>query len=139
VGGIAMQSVEVQSEMETRVSEILFYVWDPIGVNGMTSCRDEYEHYVPIISAYLLNNFSEAGVDDLMMFIMDECIGVGLTNVPRRKYQHLQTIRMLMEWKKDLFSKYPDAKSAAPKFPKDESFLEQINWSIMIVKSSGIP
>lgn len=97
-----MQSVEVQSEMETRVSEILFYVWDPIGVNGMTSCRDEYEHYVPIISAYLLNNFSEAGVDDLMMFIMDECIGVGLTNVPRRKYQHLQTIRMLMEWKKKI-------------------------------------
>jgi hypothetical protein len=64
-----------------------------------------------------------------MMYIMEEAIGVGLTKQPRRKSQHLETMRMLMEWKQDLFAKYPDAKSAAPKFPKDGSFLDQIMWS----------
>lgn len=125
-----MQSDKVRSEMETRVSEILFYVWDPIGVNRMPACRNEYEQYVPIISAYLLHEFVTAGVDALMIFIMEEYIGVGLLKLPRRKSQHLETIRMLMEWKTDFFSKYPCAKSAAPKFPKDESFLNQLDWSL---------
>jgi hypothetical protein len=124
-----MQSDKVRSEMETRVSEILFYVWDPIGVNGMTACRDEYEHYVPIVSAYLLHRFEEIGLDALMMFIMEEYIGLRLSSTPRRKYQHQETMRMLMDWKADLFCKYPDARSAAPKFPKDESFQHQLDWS----------
>jgi hypothetical protein len=32
-----MQSDAIQSEMDARVSEILFYVWDPIGINGVPS------------------------------------------------------------------------------------------------------
>lgn len=124
-----MKSDSVRSAMEARVSEILFYVWDPIGVNRMTSCRGEYEQYVPIISAYLLDDFKEAGVDALMMFIMEEYIGVCLSKVPRRKFQHLEAIRMLKEWKKDFFSTHPDVISAAPNFPKYKSFLDQINWS----------
>ena len=124
-----MQSEVVRAEMESRVSEILFYVWDPIGVNGMPSCRDEYQSYVSIVSAYLLHNFAEAGLDALLMFIMEEYIGVNLVKTPRRKHQHLETLRMLMEWRQDSFQKYPDAKSFAPKFPKDASFLDQIAWS----------
>lgn len=124
-----MQADAIQSEMEARVSEILFYVWDPIGVNRMPSCRDEYEDYVAVVSAYLLHNFAEEGLDALMMFIMEEHIGVGLTKQPRRKAQHLETARMLMEWKKDFREKHPDFKLAAPQFPKDESFLEQLDWS----------
>ena len=124
-----MKSDTVRSEMEKRVSEILFYVWDPIGVNRMTSCRDEYESYVPVIAAYLLHDFAESALDALMMFIMEDYMGTRLTNPPRRKYQHLETLRMLMEWRAELFSSYPDAKSAAPKFPKDESFMTQLDWS----------
>jgi hypothetical protein len=123
-----MQADVIRSEMETRVSEILFYVWDPIGVNGIPACRDEYENYVPIVSAYLLHNFSEAGVDALLMYIMEEYIGVGLSKPPRRKHQQLETMRMLMEYRGD-FVKNLDAKSAAPQFSKNASFLEQINWS----------
>jgi len=124
-----MQSDAIRSAMEQRVSEILFYVWDPIGVNGMPSCRDEYENYVPIVSAYLLHDMSEVGVDALLMFIMEEYIGVGLTKLPRRKHQHLETMRMLMEWKQDFYLQQPDAKSAAPQFSEDSRFLEQIDWS----------
>lgn len=124
-----MQTDAARSEMEIRVSEVLFYVWDPIGVKGMPSCRDEYDDYVSIVSAYLLHGFTQLGVDALLMHIMEETIGGGLTKQPRRKSQHLETMRMLMEWKQDFFAKYPNAKSAAPKFPKDESFFVQMEWS----------
>jgi hypothetical protein len=124
-----MQLEVIRSDMETKVSEILFYVWDPIGVNGMPTCRDEYDSYVPIVSAYLLHNFDEVGVDALLMFIMEESIGVGLTKLPRRKSQHFDAMRMLMEWKQDFLLKHPDTKSSAPQFPKAASFLEQIDWS----------
>ena len=61
-----MQAELMRVEMEKRVSEILFYVWDPVGVQPMPSCRDEYEDYVPLVSAYLLHNFTETGVDFLL-------------------------------------------------------------------------
>jgi hypothetical protein len=125
-----MQSDAIRSAMEQRVSEILFYVWDPIGVNGMPSCRDEYESYVPIVSAYLLHDMAEVGIDALLMFIMEDYIGVGLTKSPRRKSAHLDTKRMLLEWKQDFLLLQPDAKTAAPQYPKDSSFLEQIDWSL---------
>ncbi len=124
-----MQPDTVRSEMETRVSEILFYVWDPIGVNGIPACREEYEDYVPIVSTYLLHGFDESGLDALMMFIMEEFIGMRLSSLKRLKYQHREAMRMLLEWKADFFSKYPDAKSVAPKFPKDERFIDQLDWS----------
>ena len=124
-----MKSDTVRSEMEKRVSEILFYVWDPIGVNRMTSCRDEYESYVPVIAAYLLHDFAESALDTLMMFIMEDYMGTRLTSQPRRKYQHIETMRMLMEWRNELLSKYSDLEFSAPNLPKKEPFLNQINWS----------
>jgi hypothetical protein len=35
------------------VKEILFREWDPIGVNSIESCRDEYDSYAPEICGML--------------------------------------------------------------------------------------
>ncbi len=35
-----------KNELRRRVDEVLFYVWDPIGVSGEPSARAEYENYV---------------------------------------------------------------------------------------------
>ena len=34
-------------ELSRRVDEVLFYVWDPIGVSPEPCARAEYESYVP--------------------------------------------------------------------------------------------
>jgi hypothetical protein len=34
-------------ELRRRVDEVLFYVWDPIGVSPEPCARAEYESYVP--------------------------------------------------------------------------------------------
>jgi hypothetical protein len=36
-------------ELERRVDEVLFYKWDPIGVNNFVSARAEYRTYVPAV------------------------------------------------------------------------------------------
>ena len=127
------QTEEMQSELERRVSEVLFYVWDPIGVNGMPACRSEYDDYVPIIAAYLMHNFDEAGLDALMLFVMETWIGVQLSKRAQRRAQHLSALRILREWKVDLSAKFPKAK--APDYPKNESFEVQLDWSRRIAKS----
>ena len=36
-------------ELRRRVDEVLFYVWDPIGVANEPYARAEYESYVPYV------------------------------------------------------------------------------------------
>ncbi len=35
------------NELEKRIDEVLYYVWDPIGVSGSPYARGEYCSYVP--------------------------------------------------------------------------------------------
>lgn len=130
---------EMQSELEQRVSEVLFYVWDPIGVNGMPACRLEYDDYVPIITAYLMHNFPEDGLDALMLFVMETWIGVQLSKRAQRRAQHLAALRILREWKEDLSAKF--LHTQAPDFPENESFAGQLEWSrrVAISRKSSPP
>jgi hypothetical protein len=34
-------------ELRRRVDEVLYYIWDPIGVSDQPYARGEYEGYVP--------------------------------------------------------------------------------------------
>ena len=34
-------------ELHRRTDEVLHYIWDPIGVSGVPTARDEYSGYVP--------------------------------------------------------------------------------------------
>lgn len=61
-------------ELERRVDEVLFYIWDPIGVNSYVSARAEYRSYIPQVLIEL-----EVGdihkLNDLLLKIE---IGMGL-------------------------------------------------------------
>jgi hypothetical protein len=45
-------------ELERRVSEVLFYVWDPIGVSDQPYARGEYDGYVPQVLKRVLQDES---------------------------------------------------------------------------------
>ncbi len=129
-----MVTESIWSKAQVTVSEILFYIWDPIGVNRNLSCRDEYDIYVPIITAYLINRYPQSSVDALLRFIMEECIGVRLAKPARRKAQHLQAMNMLMQWQSRFMSICSQVGSNSPKFPIDGSFMEQLEWSLSCSK-----
>ncbi len=57
-----------------RISEVLFFLWDPIGVKWASCVRDEYDSYVPEIVA-LLSAGAEAKeirqhLDDIVVYSM---------------------------------------------------------------------
>ena len=41
------------------VDEILWRVWDPIGINDETNCRDEYQRYVHVVADMLRRGAGE--------------------------------------------------------------------------------
>jgi len=42
-----------------RVDEVLFYMWDPLGMSYEPACRDEYSSYVEKICQMLIDGRSE--------------------------------------------------------------------------------
>ena len=42
-------------ELERRIDEVLFYVWDPIGVSDSAASRGEYSPYTMTILKYVLD------------------------------------------------------------------------------------
>jgi hypothetical protein len=122
-------SADLQTKLERCVSEILFYVWDPIGVNGMAACRDEYDGYVPLIVAYLRRNRNEFSLNAVMMHLVQNEIGYGNYKAPRRTHQHREALRALLEWQQDLKEEILASQDLAPPFPEDEDFGTQVDWS----------
>lgn len=42
--------------LNRRVSEVLHYIWDPIGVADVPEARDEYDDYVPEVVRLAMTN-----------------------------------------------------------------------------------
>lgn len=50
------------SELERRVDEVLYYVWDPIGVSDEPYARSEYRMYVDQVMKALSGDNPESGI-----------------------------------------------------------------------------
>ncbi len=55
-----------EKELYRRCSEVLHYVWDPIGVAGIAESRDEYDSYVPPIFARVIEKASASEIADVL-------------------------------------------------------------------------
>ncbi len=42
-----------KNTLQTKIAQILWQDWDPIGVNSCETCRDEYSGYISSITALL--------------------------------------------------------------------------------------
>lgn len=58
------------------ISEVLHYLWDPIGVAGTPEARDEYEGYVYGVLALLRSDASEAEILQHLVKIETEEMGL---------------------------------------------------------------
>jgi hypothetical protein len=68
---------ESEIELLRRIDEILYYVWDPIGVSRAPATRDEYESYVPHVFKLLLGNSSAESISNHLDSIAKENMGLG--------------------------------------------------------------
>ena len=63
-------------ELSKRVDEVLFYVWDPIGVANEPCARSEYENYVPKICQLVEQNDNISPISSHLANIVKDWMGL---------------------------------------------------------------
>ena len=67
---------EEEQKFFTRVDEILFYKWDPIGISEENWPRDEYQSYTPQVFRIALESSSPEPIADYLNKIATERMGL---------------------------------------------------------------
>jgi hypothetical protein len=70
-----MRTSEIE-ELGTRVDEVLFYVWDPIGVSDEPFARGEYKSYVGGVLQKLSDSDAIAPIAGHLASIMTTSMGL---------------------------------------------------------------
>lgn len=88
-----MKSKQKLKELENRVDETLFYVWDPIGVSDEPCARGEYSSYTMTILKYTLTEDLKK-ITEILSKIESESMGLS----PNRKHNE-KVAERLVEFK----------------------------------------
>lgn len=75
-------------------SEVLHYLWDPIGVAGHPQARDEYDAYVPRIVSLLSADATASAIAGDLTQIATERMGLNA-----RPEKDRETAERLIEWR----------------------------------------
>ena len=76
-----------------RVSEILYYIWDPIGIAPAPQARDEYDSYVSQIAGMLRQGKSKEDIARHLYRIEGETMGL---NVGSRPSDHVEEVAEIL-------------------------------------------
>ena len=63
-------------ELYKRIDEVLYYIWDPIGVSNEQKARNEYESYVPQILQLLIESEEVKQISSYLSEIEETKIGL---------------------------------------------------------------
>jgi hypothetical protein len=66
-----------------KVGEILYYIWDPIGVAGVPEARDEYDGYVPQVVRMLIDGKGKEEIARYLCGIEGENMGLSVGSASR--------------------------------------------------------
>ena len=80
--------------LHRAVSEVLHYLWDPIGVAGTPEARDEYDGYVDGICGLLWRG---ADADTLVAHLVD--IAEASMGLPGTQERAAQAAEILLIWR----------------------------------------
>jgi len=82
-------------ELRRRVDEVLYYVWDPIGVSEEPFARGEYWDYVPAVLELVVKHDKTGPISDYLVAIAKTSMGL-----PPNKPHCDDTATLLLEHKK---------------------------------------
>jgi hypothetical protein len=88
-------------ELRRRVDEILYYIWDPIGVAAEPSTRDEYERYVAGLISLLETN---ADSKEIAAYLDD--IAKNRMGLQTNDKHSLGVARLVLAWKSWLLKRW---------------------------------
>lgn len=82
-----------REELERRIDEVLFYLWDPIGVCPNPRTRDEYRSYVRTISDML-----NEGRDAFKIFSYLCELESGMLGIPANEGRAMTVATVLLDY-----------------------------------------
>lgn len=88
----------LDKELYRRIDEVLHYLWDPIGVAGISGARDEYDAYLPHMFSLLK---AGAGADEIADYLTE--ISTQLMGLGNNRARDRHTADLLLEWKARIF------------------------------------
>ncbi|CAE6824571.1 hypothetical protein [Paraburkholderia haematera] len=81
-------------ELYRRVDEVLYYVWDPIGIAQSPVARDEYQGYLPKVFAMLQEGADASSVAGYLDTVATERMGL------QENGEHSKHVaELLLDWK----------------------------------------
>ncbi|MEM9866485.1 MAG: hypothetical protein AAF765_02275 [Bacteroidota bacterium] len=81
------------TELERRIDEVLYYVWDPIGVSDLPHARGEYSSYTRTILNYVLKE-DEHKIAEQLGKIESTSMGMEI-----KKEKNLMIAKRLLDFK----------------------------------------
>ena len=87
-------------ELYRRTDEVLHYIWDPIGVSGAPTARDEYYSYLPQVFSLLRNNAAAEAIAAYLFQVATEHMGLA-----GNKEHAIQVAEVLLDWKETILQK----------------------------------
>ncbi len=92
-----------EKELYQRIDEVMHYVWDPIGVSGVPTARDEYDRYLPQVFTMLLEAQDREILSRYLWQVEEERMGL---NPNRKKAEEVADI--LLDWCATLRRKFAE-------------------------------
>jgi hypothetical protein len=87
----------VEKRLRQICSEVLFYVWDPIGVRLSAAARDEYDPYADKVAEYLAEGQNAKKIADYLAKV--RTTSIGLDPAPK---QDMMVAELLIDWRESL-------------------------------------
>lgn len=84
-------------ELYRRVDEVLYYVWDPIGVATSPAARDEYQGYLPTVFTML-----QEGMDASPIAAYLDNVATGSMGLDANPEHSRRVAELLLDWKAEI-------------------------------------
>jgi len=88
---------DTELQLYRRVDEVLYYVWDPIGVAYSPAARDEYQGYLPKVFAMLQEEMDASPVAAYLDNVATESMGLDANPEHSKRVAEL-----LLDWKTEI-------------------------------------
>ncbi|RAS03579.1 hypothetical protein C7415_111201 [Cupriavidus alkaliphilus] len=88
---------DIELELYKRVDEILYYVWDPVGVAYSPAARDEYQAYLPKVFALL-----QEGANALALSAYLDDVATARMGLEASPEHSKRVAELLLDWKAEI-------------------------------------
>ncbi len=98
-----------EAELYKRCDEVLYYIWDPIGISDNPTTRDEYQDYLPQVFELVRGKAEPDKIESRLAEIMEKQMMVPVDHSHNEKVASL-----LIEWRNLIWE------DPANPFPKEQ-------------------